>query len=336
MTVRTLALAIALIWSNAATAARPQPMAETPLPLDRALSMALVIHPDLVVLQEDDLQRFRLSSTQSMTAGAMIGMVGSPAVASWVTSVTPGKFLWSASQDMAVGAALGVATSVITEGVAAVKRRNDRKRLELIQKAVGTTAWGERLENAVRSGLSSEGLGPGFAFLDEVPRKRVGAWTFDAPGRALGTLQGYVAFTPNLRGIRIALAATVEDRRVIRDTQLRLRLERLPLRQVAVEYLIALPDDAELNQSERSQRWAEQTPEAFAAAIQTGIDETLRLANQHWRDPSLRVTFEEPVSFRADTRINGTGRVLERQDDRVLIEDRYGGLHSVPVGLLEP
>lgn len=310
-------------------------MAETPLPLSRPLTLAVLIHPDLVVLQEDDLQRFRLSSTQSMTAGAMIGIVGSPAVASWVTSVTPGNYLWSASQSMAVGAALGVATSVITEGVAAVKRNNDRKRLALIEKAVGQSPWGRRLETAVRSSLSSEGLGTGFAYLDQVPRKRVGAWTFDAPGRALGTLQGYVAFTPNLRGIRIALAATVEDRRVIRDTQLRLRLERLPLRQVAVEYLIALPDDVDLDQKTRAQRWAAQSPEDFAAAIQTGIEETLRLANSHWRDPDQRVSIDDPVSFRLDTRINGSGRVLERLGERVLIEDKYGGLHSVPAALLE-
>lgn len=303
-----LLLIFALASGFAAAAPKPRPMVPTGLPVDRAISLTLLIPDELLVLQEDQANIYYVPM--------------------------PGNYMLSAGQSFAYGAALGVAASLVTEGVALAKRRNDAKRLATIEAALGEQPWGERLRQAVQQSLSPEQLGTGFDFVDEVRRERVGNKVFDAQGRALGTLEGHVGFSPNFRGLRIYLHGRIEDRRVIRDTQLRLQMERLPLRELGVEYLIALPDDAGLRQKHRVQRWAQQDPEAYSAALTAGIAEAVSLFNRHWHQEEHH--FEgEKVRFRLDGGLQGKGRVVERGADRVLIASKHDILHSVPAELLE-
>jgi len=290
-----------------AHAVKPVPMTPTALPMARPVTMTLLIPDEFYVLQEDQINVYYLPM--------------------------PGNYALTASQSFAYGAALGAVGALVSETVALTRRTNDRKRLRRIEAKLGTHAWGQRLREALQTSLAATPLGTGFDFNTKVPRKRVGARTFDAPGRAWGLLEGHVAFSPGLRGVRIHVQGVVEDRRVIRDTKLRMQLERQPLRQVSVEYLIALPEDDGLSQKERAQRWAEQDPQAFTAAIETGIAETVRLVNQYWHQPDAPVSSGEPARFRLDKGIRGKGQILEQDAQRVLIADNNGAVHSLPVEL---
>ena len=290
-------------------ASKQKPMVATELPVDRALSMTVLIPPQLNVLQEDQVRVYYLP-------------IGS-------------NYAVTQTQALLSGAALGLVQGVVSEGISLVKRANDRKRLALIEAAVGKHNWGERLQSELYASLKADGLAREFEFGTTIERVRVGSKTFDATGRALGLIEGHVAFTPNLRGLRIYVSCLIEDRRVIRNTQLRLEMERLPLRHIAVEYLIALPDDQGLRQKTRAQRWSEQDPAQFAAAIEHGISEAVRLVNVYIGKDDLDFLSEDKSRFRLDTGIRGKGRVLASSEDRVLIASKGEVLHSVPKELLQ-
>lgn len=294
--------------SNQAPAARPQPFEVTQLPIDRPIRSALIVPSGWFVLQEDQ---------------AALPFIPLP---NGGYAVTPGE-------AAAAGAVAGVAAVLISEGVALIRRRNDEKRLAIIESGLGRQEWGSRLEQEVRNTLSPDGLGTGFEYSPEVPRQRIGTRWFDQPGRARATIHGHVAFTPNLRALRIFLSLKLEDRRVVRERQMRLEQKRHPLRELTVEYLIPLEDSRGLRQKERAQRWSQQDPVAFAAQVEAGIVEVVRLANQHWKVEER--DFEgDRRTFRADSGFTARGRVIENGGERALLADRHDGLHSVPTAML--
>lgn len=289
-------------------AARPQPFEATGLPVARVVKAALVVPPALFVMQEEN---------------AALPFIPMPQAGSAL----------SPARAAAVGAGAGVAQVLVNQTIDYVKRRNDAKRLALIESALGARPWGARLEEEIRQHLSSAGLGTGFEFLPEVPRIRMGQRYFDKPGRAWGSIRGEVAFSPNLRVIRIYLACELEDRRVVRERQQRLEMQRKPLRRFAVSYFIPLPNDVGLKQKQRVQRWIQQDPEEFAARIEAGIVEVVELANRYW--PVEEPDFDgEKARFRADSGLARRGRIVMREGDRVLLADRHDTLHSVPVSML--
>lgn len=303
-----LGLILGLGLGGGASAAHPEPFEASRLPVERPIQTVLVVPPALFVLQEQDAALPFIPVPQA--GGAL-----SPARAA------------------AIGAGAGVAQVLVNQTIDYVKRRNDAKRLALIESALGTHLWGARLDQEVRERLSSAGLGTGFEYLPEVPRIRMGQRHFDKPGRAWGLIRGEVAFSPNFRVLRIYLACELEDRRVVRARQQRLEMQRKHLRRFAVSYFIPLPNDVGLKQKQRVERWIQQDPVEFAARIEAGIVEVVDLANRYW--PVEELDFEgERARFRADAGLARRGRVVTRRDDRVLIADRHDTLHSVPVSML--
>lgn len=284
-----------------AFAAKPKPMTPTVLPVERDIPMAMVFEPDLFVEQEDRLPAGMQTSVDLMMPNASVLSVGA-----------------------------GLAVTAISEGVSMIKAHNDRKRLEQIEAALGRHPWGARLREALQRELSADGLGTGFSYSEEMPRVRVGAKTFDKPGRALGQLRGYVAFSPKLRVIRIFVTGAVEDRRVVRDSTLRLQMERIPHRKVYVEYLIRLPEDVGLSQKKRTLRWAAQDPAMFAQAIEQGIAETARWVKLQLATPERLQGEGKAQRFSAKFDARGKGQLLEDQGERAVLVAKDGSVYAVP------
>lgn len=285
----------------------------TELPLDREMRVLHVYPEKDLFLERGVLERSGFSTLGAVRTASVLAAPKLPADAAFVVRS---------------GSAGSSPLDAVTDGIA---RSFGDDRIAAVATHIGSVDVPALFTSALAETLPREGLANGFVFYTEPVRTKVGSKSFDEAGRALAVVVGAVSITPRLRALRVYLMASIEDRRVIRDRDRRLDLERIPLRQADVAWLLPLPGDTdELSLDQRRDLWQAQDAAALHAAIAEGARGAVALLGQQLAAGRERGAGGREVRFDIDAGSKDRGIVLSETGGRIVIWDGKDSLWSVP------